>query len=99
MKYVSEEQYIVGWRHLACSRELAEGEQSFHARFICDPLFSHRAQCETALRLSSKIKKYIIICIYIYIYIYTQLRSKVYIPLWKKTTTFYVKYFIQVSTK
>ncbi len=30
-RYISEEKYIVGWRHLACRRELAEGEQSFRS--------------------------------------------------------------------
>ncbi len=32
MRYISEEKYIVGWCHLACRSELAEGEQSFRAR-------------------------------------------------------------------
>ncbi len=30
--YISEEKCIVGQRHLACRRELAEGEHSFRAR-------------------------------------------------------------------
>ncbi len=30
--YISEEKCIAGRRHLACRRELAEGEQSFRAR-------------------------------------------------------------------
>ncbi len=33
-RYISEEKYIVGRRHLACRRELAEGEQSFRA--LCE---------------------------------------------------------------
>ncbi len=32
MRYISEEKCIVGRRHLACRRELAEGKQSFRAR-------------------------------------------------------------------
>ncbi len=46
-RYISEEKCIVGWRHLACRRELAEGEQSFCAR--CESYVRHRAQCGTAL--------------------------------------------------
>ncbi len=33
-RYISEEKYIVGWRHLACKHELAEREQSFRA--LCE---------------------------------------------------------------
>ncbi len=34
MRYISEENYIVGRRHLACRHELAEDEQSFPA--LCE---------------------------------------------------------------
>ncbi len=54
-RYISEEKYIVGWRHLVCRHELAEGEQSFRARCestVCQrfALLFHIALSETALR-------------------------------------------------
>ncbi len=38
-RYISEEKCIIGWHHLACRRELAEGDQFF------------RTRCESTVRL------------------------------------------------
>ncbi len=51
MRYISEEKCIVGRHLLACRRELAEGKICLALGVAIRLAFSHRVQCETALKV------------------------------------------------
>ncbi len=52
MRYISEEKCIVGRRHLACRRELAEGKHSFRTR--CESTVGRRFA--SLFRIASSVK-------------------------------------------